>query len=96
MNKEPVALGHLWRVRELRLEKETYLHRHCLRCGRDLVLHKNSTEWKAVHVGAFRFDYLDEQTSLKWRTDHCPGETLAGEANKERFFFRPLGTTKTG
>ena len=84
MNKEATALGHMWRVRELRLGEQTYLHRHCLRCQRDLVLQRGSREWNAVHVGAFRFDYLDEATSIKWRTDDCPGETLAGEANRDR------------
>jgi len=84
MNKDPVALGHMWRVRELRLSGQTYLHRHCLRCQRDLVLQRHSTEWKAVHVGAFRFDYLDYETSSRWLREDCPGEILAGEANRDR------------
>ena len=86
MNKETTFGGHLWNVRELRLGEETYLHRKCLRCQRDLVLQWGSSEWRAVHVCAFRFDYLDEQTSSQWRTDDCPGKTLPGEANRDRTF----------
>ena len=76
MKKDAVAHGHLWRVRELRVDEETYLHRHCLHCQRDLILHRRSTEWKAAHLGAFRFDYLDEETSLRWLIEDCPGKAL--------------------
>jgi hypothetical protein len=88
MSKEGAAHGHLWNMRELRLGEETFFHQQCLRCRRDLVLRWNSSEWQAVHVCGFKFDYLDEQTSLRWRTDDCPGETLAGEANRERLFLK--------
>ena len=88
VKNDAVARGHMWRVRELRLGEETYLHRHCLNCQRDLVLHRSTTAWKAVHLGAFRFDYLDEETSLRWLTEDCPGETLAGEANRDRVYVK--------
>jgi hypothetical protein len=88
MTKDAVAHGHMWRVRELRMGEETYLHRHCLYCQRDLVLHRRSTEWKAAHLGAFRFDYLDEETSFRWLIEDCPGKTVAGEANRDRVFLR--------
>jgi len=87
MRKKSAALGHLWNMRELRLGEETFLHRQCLRCRRDLVLRQGSSEWRAVHVCAFRFDCLDDQTTLRWRTDDCPGETLTGEVNRERMVW---------
>jgi hypothetical protein len=81
-------IGHAWRSRKLSLQGETYVHRQCLRCRRDLVQPPGSLQWKAVHVGGFRFDFLNEETSERWLAENCPGRVLLGEANAERMLGR--------
>jgi hypothetical protein len=89
MGQGPISRGHRWRVREVRMDDEIYVHRQCLVCRRDLVRPPDVGVWKAVHVGGLRFDFLDEETTRRWLTEECPGEMLPSEANSQRM-LRPL------
>lgn len=81
----PRSTGHHWALREVRINNQTFFHRRCRVCGRDLArLSEDGEEWRAVHVGGFKFDFLDEKTTLRWVTEGCPGRRLPGEANSER------------
>jgi hypothetical protein len=75
---------HDYTARLVKLEKQTYLHQHCISCGRDFAKRIDAAEWSAVHVGIFRFDALDEDTSKRWLSEKCPGQHLASEYNDRR------------
>lgn len=75
---------HDYTTRLVKLEKQTYLHQHCIACGRDFAKRIDAAEWSAVHVGIFRFNALDEDTNKRWLSEKCPGQHLAPEYNDRR------------
>jgi hypothetical protein len=75
---------HDYTARLVKLEQQTYLHQHCITCGRDFVKRIDAAEWSAVHVGIFRFDALDDATNRRWLSEKCPGQHLASEYNDRR------------
>ena len=85
--------SHDYTARLVKLEKQTYLHHHCISCGRDFAKRIDQAEWAAVHVGIFRFNALDDVTNRRWLSEMCPGQHLASEYNDRRRSGpnRPLG-----
>jgi hypothetical protein len=65
---------HLVRDRDIKLGGKVFKQRQCSRCRRNFVIPPDSTEWAVVHVGIFKFDLLDGETSQRWLSQKCPGE----------------------
>ena len=84
MGRHTLSDGHKWRVHEVRLDGQTFVHRQCLVCRRDLVIPPGGGEWKAVHLGGITFDFLDDEITQRWAAESCPGMMLAHEANSQR------------
>jgi hypothetical protein len=76
--------SHAGRSRAVQLHGQTHFHLHCVRCQRDFVRQSEVGEWKAVHLGIFEFNLLDEATSQQWVSEQCPGRPLAADANDLR------------
>jgi hypothetical protein len=79
-----ISFNHHWIRRKLELGDGTIFHRQCSACGRDFIMNAESGGWRAVHVGLFGFDLLDEQTSRRWLSEECPGQQLPQEINDRR------------
>src|SRR5262249_32281210 len=78
--------GHNWLQRVVRVRDQTFLHRRCTICHRDLATSVETGRWQAVHVGIFQFDFLDAQTTERWISEECPGQPLPTEANELRMY----------
>jgi|GraSoiStandDraft_43_1057313.scaffolds.fasta_scaffold1972918_1 hypothetical protein len=76
--------SHRWIGRKLNLSGQTMFHRQCIACRRDFVMSAGTGGWRAVHVGLFGFDFLDEETTHQWTLGECPGEELSDEINDRR------------
>jgi hypothetical protein len=77
-------LSHRATIREVQLEGQTFLHLHCIRCDRDFVKQSDLAEWKATHIGIFRFNLLDASTNERWTSEQCPGMPLKADSNDKR------------
>ena len=74
MAPETIAWNsHDGRRRVVKLNDRTFHYLHCVRCKRDFVRATEQTEWRATHVGVFRFDLLDASTNQRWTSETCPG-----------------------
>ncbi len=61
--------AHQWTpVRKVRIGDKVYEHRACKRCHHDFVKTVDS-EWRAVKVGVFDFQFLEAATSVRWQTE---------------------------
>lgn len=77
--------GHVWVEREVDLDCVVYLHRQCQNCGRDFAMKKGSDEqWKAVHVGAFQIEPLEDSVNSRWLAELCPKRRLPEDRNETR------------
>src|SRR5437762_1911296 len=85
MEQDNFLASHDGYRREVKLSGQTYIHLHCKRCGRDFVKLAEVAEWRAVHIGIFRFDFLDELTTRRWVSEECAGEPRMAELNDFRF-----------
>jgi hypothetical protein len=79
-----LSTTHLWYEQQVTLDGRTFFHRQCKICGRDFVRSLDEEEWRAVHVGIVKFDFLDEETTRRWVSEDCPGRRLPGEQNSKR------------
>ena len=84
MSRYHLSLTHLWSEQEVRIEWVTCFRRRCQLCERDFVRSLENGEWRAVHVGIIKFDFLEEPTTHRWVSQDCPGQKLPGEGNEER------------
>ena len=84
MARFPVSTSHNWLRQQIRIDGQIFFHRQCLVCRRDFARSSADAEWRAVHVGVLRYDFLDEETTRLWVSQDCPGRQLAGEGNEER------------
>ena len=89
MGRYHLSTTHLWSEQQVTIDHRTFFHRQCQICGRDFVRSLNEGEWRAVHVGVLKFDFLNEETTRCWVSDDCPGRRLPGEGNDER--IQPIG-----
>jgi hypothetical protein len=76
--------SHEFVSREVNLEGRLFVHRNCRICGRDFVKQSGGPDWRATHLGMFRFNLLDELTNRRWLFDECPGKQLKAEENDVR------------
>lgn len=76
--------NHKWIRNLIMIADRIVFHRQCERCGRDLAMSVDDGEWRAVHVGALDFDFLDDQTTRRWIEGDCPGFEIPEEANHLR------------
>ena len=76
--------SHQCNGREVQIDGQTFLHLHCRRCGRDFAKRVDGTEWRAVHLGIFQFNLLDELTQKRWTSEECPGQPRMAELNDMR------------
>jgi hypothetical protein len=76
--------SHRWIGRKLTLSGHRLFHRQCIACRRDFVLGASTGGWRAVHVGLFRFDFLDPAITEQWISGKCPGQQLPEEINDRR------------
>ena len=83
-----LQIDHDWYLREVQHDGATYFHRHCRRCGRDLVRAANSGSWFAAYIGVFRFEELDDATTQRWLSEPCPNQILFAETNELRQAMR--------
>jgi len=84
MEQDNFLASHDGYRREVKLSGQTYLHLHCKRCGRDFAKLAEVPEWRAVHIGIFRFDFLDELTTRRWLSEECTGQPRPAEMNDLR------------
>ena len=69
--------------RELYHDGKLYLHQRCAKCGRDFMREPDSTDWKAVYIGAFKVELLADSVTERWITEECPGRILESD-NEQR------------
>jgi hypothetical protein len=79
-----LSTTHLWSEQQTSIDGRTFVHRQCRVCSRDFVRSLEDGEWRAVHVGVLKFDFLDEETSGRWVSEDCHGRVFPGEENNER------------
>jgi hypothetical protein len=85
MSSERLPEGHEWISKsDLQIQGMSFSHRQCVRCGRDFAKLSAAAEWSAVHVGVFKFNSLDENTTHRWFSERCPGYRLPEEMNDLR------------
>src|SRR5262245_29860240 len=88
MGRYHLSTTHLWSEQQVTIDHRTFFHRQCQICDRDFVRALDEGEWRAVHVGGLRFDFLNEETCRRWVSENCPGHPLPGEGNHERVQLR--------
>ena len=72
--------SHQWYERLLEIEPgKPQLHRHCPRCGRDIVDDLWSGQRYAAHPAIFHFDRLAEEVTERWLREPCPGQQIASD-----------------
>jgi hypothetical protein len=84
MSRDLLSTTHLWFEQQVSNNGRTFLHRQCKVCSRDFALASDEGEWRAVHVGLLKFDFLDDEITKRWISEDCPGCILPGEENDER------------
>ena len=84
MARSYLPKSHRWSRRQVSIDGRIFFHRHCEACLRDFVMTQQDGIWRAVHLGALQFDFLDDETNRRWTTEECSGHPLHGEANSER------------
>lgn len=76
---------HEWYERRLELEPgRPQLHRHCRRCGRDIVEDLWSNEHYAAYPTIFHFERLAAEVTARWLYEPCPGRPLESDANDRK------------
>jgi hypothetical protein len=73
MARYHLSTTHLWAEQQVTIGHRTFFHRQCQVCGRDFVRSLDDGEWRAVHVGGLKFDFLNEGTTRRWVSEDCPG-----------------------
>jgi hypothetical protein len=63
MARYHLSTTHLWAEQQISMDRRTFLHRQCQICRRDFVRSLDEGEWRTVHVGVLKFDFLNEETS---------------------------------
>ena len=74
--KEKGLETHKWlrnNSREISLDGKSLVIFHCTECGRDFARQPETSDWKAVHVGPFRIDFLPDSANEHWLSEPCPG-----------------------
>ena len=94
MGRYHLSTAHLWSEQQVTIDHRTFFHRQCQICDGDFVRALGEGEWRAVHVGGLRFDFLNEETTRRWVSEDCPGRPLQGEENHER--VQPGGDEQAG
>jgi hypothetical protein len=88
MGQYHLSTAHLWAEQQITIAECTFFHRQCRLCGRDFVKSLDDGEWRAVHVGVLKFDFLDEETTRRWVSEECPGRRLPGKKTASAFRHR--------
>lgn len=71
--------------RQLELEPgREQLHRHCRRCGRDIVEDLWSNERYAAYAAIFHFERLATEVTARWLYEPCPGRPLDSDENDRK------------
>jgi hypothetical protein len=61
------------------------IHCHCRKCGRDFLRDPDTDEIVAIHIGAMRYDRLDDEITNQWLYGICPGDRVGeDEAARKR------------
>jgi hypothetical protein len=84
MADDSFLLSHNGDIRKVQLADRSYLHFRCRNCQRDFATEAEPAEWKAAHIGIFRFNFLDELTTKRWTSERCLGQPLLAEVNDLR------------
>jgi len=79
-----LATTHDWSEQEVQIDGCTFFHRQCQVCLRDFARSSRDEEWRAVHVGVLKFDFLEDEITRRWVSEDCPGHPQPGEGNEER------------
>jgi len=79
MGRYHLSTAHLWSEQQVTIDHRTFFHRQCQICDGDFVRALGEGEWRAVHVGGLRFDFLNEETTRRWVSEDCPGRPLQGK-----------------
>ena len=88
MSEINLLRSHKWIQNQIRIGDRIFFHRQCQVCGRDLAMLVDEGEWRAVHIGAIDFDFLDDETTKRWNWEECPGIELPQDANHQRMLQR--------
>jgi hypothetical protein len=69
---------HLWAdldSREVKINGRPVNLFRCSRCAREFAREADQLTWKAVSVGPFQVDVLDDAVSRRWISEPCPGRS---------------------
>ena len=75
ISDRPPFENHEFETREVQIDGEPFYHRRCIRCNRNFRRFETS-EWRAVHVGVFKFTILSEKIDRQWGSDECLHSTV--------------------
>jgi hypothetical protein len=62
----------------------TYQHRSCIVCHRDFAKLVDEETWQAANVSARGIQFLDDNVSLRWRTQPCSKTVLVADVRDRR------------
>jgi hypothetical protein len=79
-----LSTTHLWSEPQVSINGRTFLHRQSEICDRDFARSRDDGEWRSVHVGVLRLDFLDEKTHAALGLRRLSWTPLPGEQNSER------------
>jgi hypothetical protein len=86
MGRYHLSTTHLWCEQQVTVDHRTFFHRQCLIRGRAFARSSlDEGEWRAVHVGVLKFDFLNEETTRHWVSEDCPGRPLPEKKTASAF-----------
>jgi hypothetical protein len=84
---------HEWQERSephLRLDSgETVVEQHCHKCGRKIATVLSSGKRYAVYASVLYFCRLDDEVTLRWLSEPCPGEHLPSDDEDKKRRLNP-------
>jgi hypothetical protein len=77
IEKQADLATHFWgtynRPREVKTNGTSLILYRCPRCAREFAREPDQSAWRAVHVGVFRVEFLDNAANRRWISEPCPG-----------------------
>ena len=65
--------------RVVTIDGVTFQQRRCVVCLRDFAKTIDEEAWQAVNALPYRFEFLDDHVSHRWRNEPCPKAPLVSD-----------------